>query len=86
MTVAKQLTVVGAEPNPQILRRSQISLNFTPYYGIDPNYGPSSMHPGGSFHLLGDGSVRFIVNEISVANYVALCTREGEEVINDVDW
>jgi prepilin-type N-terminal cleavage/methylation domain-containing protein len=72
----------------------EISLNRSPYYGhrngdfMGPHfteYGPSSMHPGGAFHLVGDGSVRFIVDEISIDNYVALCTRAGNEVVNDVD-
>ncbi len=65
----------------------KISLNFTPYYpsrSYYSEYGPSSMHPGGAYHLLGDGSVRFITNDISKANYVAFCTRAGGEVIEDV--
>src|SRR5688572_13967317 len=57
-----------------------ISLNYTPYYkegDIESDYGPSSMHPGGALHLFGDGSVRFVTDNITAANYVAFCTRAG---------
>ena len=66
----------------------EISLNYSPYYSASRyhlEYGPSSLHAGGAFHLFGDGTVRFITDETSVASYIALCTREGEEVIDDVD-
>lgn len=55
-----------------------ISLNYTPYYNdgdIVSLYGPSSMHPGGAMHLYGDGSVHFLLDNLSVTVYVALCTR-----------
>ena len=56
------------------------SLNYTPYYDdgdIVCDYGPSSMHPGGAFHLFGDGSVHFYRDEIEPDVYVALCTCAG---------
>jgi prepilin-type N-terminal cleavage/methylation domain-containing protein len=62
---------------------NQISLNYAPYYhesGIHSEYGPSSMHPGGAYHLLGDGSVRLVKDNVALAVYVALTTRDGEEV------
>jgi prepilin-type N-terminal cleavage/methylation domain-containing protein len=65
-----------------------VSLNYSPYYDdgdIVSAYGPSSVHPGGAFHLLGDGSVHFFMNEIVPAAYVALCTRAGGEVGDDGD-
>jgi prepilin-type N-terminal cleavage/methylation domain-containing protein len=61
----------------------RVSLNFTPYYDdgdIVCTYGPSSMHPGGAFHLLGDGAVQFLIDQIAPKVYVALCTRAGDEV------
>ena len=63
------------------------SLNYKPYYlsngqGIDSDYGPSSAHGSGAMHLLGDGSVRFITEQITVAIYDALTTRSGGEVID----
>ena len=65
-----------------------ISLNVTPYYDdgdIECDYGPSSMHPGGALHLFGDGSVHFLLNTITAANYVALSTRAGGEIVANVD-
>jgi hypothetical protein len=63
-----------------------ISLNCHPYYDdgdIVSAYGPSSMHPGGAYHLYGDGSVHFVRDTISVAGYVALGTRAGGEAVVD---
>jgi len=62
------------------------SLNYQPYFvangnGIDCQYGPSSMHPGGANHLFGDGSVQFISQNINVLVYDALATRAGGEPI-----
>ena len=65
-----------------------ISLNYTPYYnneGIVSLYGPSSTHPGGAYHVFGDGSVHFLLDKLSAAIYVALCTRAGGETIDHVD-
>jgi prepilin-type N-terminal cleavage/methylation domain-containing protein len=59
------------------------ALNYTPYYDdgdIQCEYGPSSMHPGGAHHLLGDGSVHFLRDTITGADYVALCTRAGDDI------
>jgi hypothetical protein len=64
------------------------ALNYKPYYNdgeVDCEYGPSSVHAGGVHHLFGDGSVHFLADKISAAVYVALCTRAGGEVIEDVD-
>ncbi len=65
-----------------------VSLNYSPYFDdgdIVCNYGPSSMHRGGAFHLFGDGSVHFLVDQITPAIYVGLCTRAGGETIDHVD-
>jgi hypothetical protein len=67
---------------------SGISLNYTPYYSdgdIKCDYGPSSTHPGGAWHLYGDGSVHFLPDTISAANYVALCTRAAGDIVDYVD-
>jgi len=64
------------------------ALNYKPYYNdgdVDCEYGPSSMHVGGVYHLFGDGSVHFLSDKISSTVYVALCTRAGGEVVQDVD-
>jgi prepilin-type N-terminal cleavage/methylation domain-containing protein/prepilin-type processing-associated H-X9-DG protein len=42
-----------------------------------------SMHPGGANFALGDGSVRFIQESISMTTYRALASRHGREVIGD---
>jgi prepilin-type N-terminal cleavage/methylation domain-containing protein len=62
----------------------EISLNFTPYFDYpDPRvlWGPSSMHPGGALHAMGDGSVQFVSETIPAPVYMALSTRAGGETI-----
>jgi prepilin-type N-terminal cleavage/methylation domain-containing protein/prepilin-type processing-associated H-X9-DG protein len=43
--------------------------------------GPSSYHPGGCHFAMADGSVHFILAEISYDVLAALATRDGEEVV-----
>jgi prepilin-type N-terminal cleavage/methylation domain-containing protein len=67
---------------------AEISLNRTPYYrdgDLVSLYGPSSMHPGGAYHLFGDGSVHFLRDEIDAPVYVAYCTRAGGETVPHPD-
>jgi len=45
-------------------------------------YGPSSEHPGVVNHLFGDGSVRPLSNDVDVALYMFLITRNGHEPCN----
>ena len=70
------------------------SINYKPYFqnpsffggeavAINQDYGPSSEHTGGAHHLLGDGSVRFISENISITIYDALASRNGGETIAD---
>lgn len=62
------------------------ALNYTPYFDyINPkcDYGPSSMHPGGGLHLLGDASVQFVTDSIAASIYAALVTRNGNESFDD---
>jgi len=59
------------------------ALNYTPYFAYsDPRseFGPSSDHPGGGFHLFGDSSVRFLSVTISARTYTSLATRSGGEI------
>ena len=64
-----------------------VALNRASYY-TDPRYeteyGPSSEHLGGAFHLFGDGTVRFITDDVSPETYAAYCTRAGNEVVDDI--
>jgi prepilin-type N-terminal cleavage/methylation domain-containing protein len=61
------------------------ALNFRPYFEyIDPrsDYGPSSMHAGGGFHLFGDAAVRFVSDTVDDEVYVAFATRAGSETVS----
>ena len=63
---------------------SDAPLNFHPYFDYSNpwlEWGPSSWHPNGAMHLLGDGSSQFISNDVSVSIYQALATRAGREPI-----
>src|SRR5207245_3928783 len=42
-----------------------------------------SMHPGGVNILLGDGSVRFVTNNINASIWQAVATRNGGEAATD---
>jgi len=67
-----------------------VSINFEPYFppGIFPNsigqnWGPSSFHVGGAHHLLCDGSVQFLSENLDAGVYDALVTRNGGEVVGE---
>ena len=44
---------------------------------------PYSFHTGGAHFLLGDGSVRFISENISFATFIGLATPAGSEVVGE---
>ena len=67
---------------------STTAINVKPYFsnafgGIAQTYGPSSQHTGGAHFLMGDGSVRFISENIAVLTFDYLVTRAGGEVIGE---
>jgi len=77
-------------PVPPTFSGNTTSINYKPYFqgGIFPNsinqdYGPSSRHVGGAHHLLCDGSVRFISENIDVILYDSLTSRNGGEVVGE---
>jgi prepilin-type N-terminal cleavage/methylation domain-containing protein len=83
-------TALRYDPDGKYSSEPEVALNVTPYYEYPDDdmvcaYGPSSTHPGGALHLYGDGSVHFLLDTISVANYVALSTRAGGDFVDDVD-
>ncbi len=64
------------------------AINYEPYFpgGVFPNsigqrFGPSSFHEGGAHHLLCDGSVRFLSENLDAGLYDSLITRNGGEVV-----
>jgi prepilin-type N-terminal cleavage/methylation domain-containing protein len=59
---------------------------FTPCLAaVSNNFNASSrsMHTGGAHQLLGDGSVRFVSNNIDTLTFNYLGTRAGNEVVGD---
>jgi prepilin-type N-terminal cleavage/methylation domain-containing protein len=54
-------------------------------FGSDGTSQPYSFHTLGVNTLMGDGSVRFIRNSISVATFAAMVTRDGGEVFVDAN-
>jgi prepilin-type N-terminal cleavage/methylation domain-containing protein len=86
------LAAVAAQPfdelHPPRYARSLPALNYAPYYRSGPvvaQYGPSSAHAGGANHLFGDGSVRFVTDDLTADFYAALATRAGGESTADAN-
>jgi hypothetical protein len=46
-------------------------------------YAFTSNHPGGAQFAMTDASIRFIDNNIDLATFRAMSTRDGHEVVND---
>ena len=62
-----------------------VHVRITSLQPNDPNNSPGSFfssHSGGAQFLNMDGSSRFISSSVSIANYRALCSRNGGEVIS----
>ena len=71
-----------ASRHTNMLRTTQNPLNTPVGTGIvhNGNNGAfGSMHPGGGMFGMGDGSVRFVNEDINLAVYRAASTREGKE-------
>jgi prepilin-type N-terminal cleavage/methylation domain-containing protein/prepilin-type processing-associated H-X9-DG protein len=66
---------VGVEDGPRT--PNQPRAHVEDYY---------SHHPGGVNFLFGDGSVKFIKNQISPRVYQSLATRGGGEIVNASDY
>jgi prepilin-type N-terminal cleavage/methylation domain-containing protein len=87
MTAAVTALVYDRNHPPQYAD-DRATLNYTPYFnddGILSKYGPSSMHPGGANHQFGDGSVRFVRDDVAAKVYAAFSTRAGGETIDDAN-
>ena len=70
--------------NPPGYGGRRVSLNYRPYFVYEnpsSEYGPSSQHSGGGMHLLVDGSVRFVSEDIDERLYVALATRSNADFV-----
>ncbi len=52
----------------------------TTIFQNDWTWGPSSEHPSGANHLMGDASVQFLTNTIDGQAYVALITKAARDV------
>lgn len=66
--------------NPPNTRPGQ-GITTSPY-GTPLNGAFASRHPGGAMFAFADGHVQFIAENIDLATYRALSTREGEEPIS----
>ena len=47
---------------------------------------PGSLHEGGVFALFADGQVRFLSENMDTSTWRALCTRDGNELVDDEDY
>jgi prepilin-type N-terminal cleavage/methylation domain-containing protein/prepilin-type processing-associated H-X9-DG protein len=59
----------------------QVTAYPDPYYGTDGTGAVYGFHTGGVNSLMGDGSVQFITQSISIQTFAALVSRNGGEVI-----
>ncbi len=77
--------------NPIIVQNPNGNASYTTTmpFGMtlqhDWEWGPSSQHPGGAHHLMGDASVQFISDGVDVRVYYALTTIQGKEPQTDAN-
>ncbi len=69
---------------------NSVSINYqvyAPFFGypdsIGQTWGPSSNHTGGAHHILADGSVHFLSENMSVDTYDAQTTRAGKDKVGE---
>ena len=74
-------TLLVIESGTPVVWTKPDDLAFDPESKL-PNFGATSLHPGGFNALFGDGSVRFLKNTINQAILKALISPHGGEVIN----
>jgi len=55
---------------------------FAPFWDWNNNYSYASFHPGGGMFTFGDGSTRFIGENINLPTYRALGTMDGGEAVS----
>jgi len=82
------LTNIIITPNSTRFTLSACRMDCSAGCGTDFGhlFTPSSAHPGGVNTLLADGSVRFVKSTISQATWMALGSRNGEEVVSSDSW
>ena len=76
--------LVGVHSGPDSRDHPQVIIH-APNHPFGHTDEMLSEHPGGCNVLLGDGSVRFISENIYPYTWVALSTRDGGEVVGDAD-
>jgi prepilin-type N-terminal cleavage/methylation domain-containing protein len=70
------------EANSPTYAGKGLALNHSPYFEYESpsvKWGPSSMHPGGAFHLFADGGARWVSDNIDQRLYLAMVTKNGKE-------
>ncbi|MBS0263034.1 MAG: DUF1559 domain-containing protein [Planctomycetes bacterium] len=71
-------------PNDPTYGSASYPYTVAPYsFGVNGTSSPYSFHTGGAHFLLGDGSVRFIAENISFNTFLSLTTPAGGEVVGE---
>jgi prepilin-type N-terminal cleavage/methylation domain-containing protein/prepilin-type processing-associated H-X9-DG protein len=71
-------------PNDPTYASASYPYTVAPYsFGVNGTSSPYSFHTGGAHVLLGDGSVRFIADNISFNTFLSLTTPAGAEVVGE---